>query len=189
MVRGWPRNEERGTCYVALRRPELAEAALGAALGQKLSSRRRGGVLVDLALLGLQRRDLDQLLIHSSAALDIAQQTGSGVIGRKIQDSRPPAVSGAVPQGSPHQSAQHRAQCGARDSQFVNKRSVTLPNEQGRVFREAWIAGVKKYFPGEPKSSYITPWDQTPDWERASAAAVYDQVRALSRPQTATPAS
>jgi hypothetical protein len=54
-----------------------------------------------------------------------------------------------------------------------------LPNEQGRVFREAWIAGVKKYCPGEPKASYITPWDKTPDWERASAAAVYDQVRAF----------
>jgi hypothetical protein len=61
----------------------------------------------------------------------------------------------------------------------MNKRSVTLPNEQGRVFREAWIAGVKKYFPGEPKASYIAPWDETPDWERASAAAVYDQVRAF----------
>jgi hypothetical protein len=61
----------------------------------------------------------------------------------------------------------------------MNRRSVTLPNEQGRVFREAWIAGVKKYFPGEPKSSYITPWDQTPEWERDSAAAVYDQVRAF----------
>ncbi|MDX6236135.1 MAG: hypothetical protein QOG10_950 [Kribbellaceae bacterium] len=54
-----------------------------------------------------------------------------------------------------------------------------MPNEQGRVLREAWIAGVKKFFPGEPKSSYITPWDQTPEWERASAAAVYDQVRAF----------
>ena len=54
-----------------------------------------------------------------------------------------------------------------------------MPNEQGRVFREAWIAGVKKHFPGEPKASYITPWDKTPDWERASAAAVYDQVRAF----------
>jgi hypothetical protein len=61
----------------------------------------------------------------------------------------------------------------------MNRRSVTLPNEQGRVFREAWIAGVKKYFPGEPKASYITPWGKTPDWERASAAAVYDQVRAF----------
>lgn len=54
-----------------------------------------------------------------------------------------------------------------------------MPNEQGRVFREAWIAGVKKRFPGEPKPSYITPWDETPDWERTSAAAVYDQVRAF----------
>jgi hypothetical protein len=49
--------------------------------------------------------------------------------------------------------------------------------ETGRVFREAWIAGVTKYYPGEPKPSYITPWDQTPDWERESASAVYDQVR------------
>jgi hypothetical protein len=61
----------------------------------------------------------------------------------------------------------------------MTTRSITLSNEQGRVFREAWIAGVKKYYPGEPKPSYITPWDETPDWERASAAAVYDQVRAF----------
>jgi hypothetical protein len=54
-----------------------------------------------------------------------------------------------------------------------------LKNQQGQVFREAWIAGVRKYYPGEPKPSYITPWDETPDWERASAAAVYDQVRAF----------
>jgi hypothetical protein len=45
-----------------------------------------------------------------------------------------------------------------------------------KIFRDAWIAGVKKHYPGEPKSSYIAPWDQTPDWERNSAAAVYDQV-------------
>ncbi|MFC0112599.1 hypothetical protein [Kibdelosporangium aridum] len=51
--------------------------------------------------------------------------------------------------------------------------------EKGRVFREAWIAGVTKYYPGQPKASYITPWDDTPDWERASAAAVYEQVRAF----------
>ena len=61
----------------------------------------------------------------------------------------------------------------------MTTRSITLPNEQGRVFRDAWIAGVKKYYPGEPKPSYVTPWNETPDWERASAAAVYDQVRAF----------
>ncbi|WP_040711777.1 hypothetical protein [Nocardia takedensis] len=46
----------------------------------------------------------------------------------------------------------------------------------GRVFREAWISGVGAHFPGTPKDSYITPWEDTPEWERASAAAVYRQV-------------
>ena len=46
----------------------------------------------------------------------------------------------------------------------------------GRVFREAWIAGVTTHYPGTPKDSYIAPWEDTPDWERASAAAVYRQV-------------
>jgi hypothetical protein len=47
----------------------------------------------------------------------------------------------------------------------------------GRIFREAWIAGVKKHYPGEPKPGYIAPWNETPDWERRSATAVYEQVR------------
>jgi hypothetical protein len=51
--------------------------------------------------------------------------------------------------------------------------------EPGRVFRGAWIAGVRRHFPGEPKPGYVTPWDDTPEWERASAAAVYEQVRAF----------
>ncbi|GHB09362.1 hypothetical protein ACIQRS_13980 [Streptomyces termitum] len=50
-------------------------------------------------------------------------------------------------------------------------------NEDGRIFREAWITGAKKHFPGEPKPGYIAPWDETPEWERQSAAAVYGQVR------------
>ncbi|MFC9688550.1 hypothetical protein ACFTSF_08425 [Kribbella sp. NPDC056951] len=51
--------------------------------------------------------------------------------------------------------------------------------ESGRVFREAWIAGVNKHYPGEPKPGYVVPWDETPAWEQASAAAVYGQVRAF----------
>jgi hypothetical protein len=51
-----------------------------------------------------------------------------------------------------------------------------MTDESGRIFREAWIAGVRKYFPGEPKPSYITPWEQTPDWERQAATSVYGQV-------------
>jgi hypothetical protein len=49
--------------------------------------------------------------------------------------------------------------------------------EPGRIFREAWIAGVKKHYPGEPKPGYVAPWDEIPEWERQAAAAVYSQVR------------
>ncbi|MEU5431282.1 hypothetical protein AB0H73_37550 [Streptomyces olivoreticuli] len=48
--------------------------------------------------------------------------------------------------------------------------------DQGRTFREAWIAGVKKHHPGDPKPGYISPWEETPAWEQQAAAAVYDQV-------------
>jgi hypothetical protein len=48
--------------------------------------------------------------------------------------------------------------------------------ERGRIFREAWIAGVTTHYPGEPKPGYVTTWEETPDWERESATAVYDQV-------------
>ncbi len=46
----------------------------------------------------------------------------------------------------------------------------------GQIFREAWIAGVRKHFPGEPKAGYITPWEDTPQWERDCAAAVSGQI-------------
>ncbi|MFJ2785290.1 MULTISPECIES: hypothetical protein [unclassified Streptomyces] len=46
----------------------------------------------------------------------------------------------------------------------------------GRIFREAWIDGVNKHYPGEPKPRYVTPWDETPTWER-EAADVCGQVR------------
>ncbi len=77
--------EESGTCYVELRRPDLGEVALASALSQDLSPRRRGSVLTDLAMIGVQRRDPDKLVVYADAALDLARQTGSGVIGRKLQ--------------------------------------------------------------------------------------------------------
>ncbi|WP_326596461.1 hypothetical protein [Streptomyces sp. NBC_01803] len=52
-----------------------------------------------------------------------------------------------------------------------------MTDELGRIFREAWISGVKKHFPGEPKPGYITPWEETPEWERQAATAVYEQIR------------
>jgi transcriptional regulator with XRE-family HTH domain len=81
--------EERGTCYVALQRPDLAEAALSDALNLNLSYRRRGSVLTDLAMLGVKRQDVNQLVTYANAALDTARQAGSGVIGRKLQGLQP----------------------------------------------------------------------------------------------------
>ena len=53
------------------------------------------------------------------------------------------------------------------------------PVEPGRVFREAWVSGVRSHYPGEPKPGYVAPWEDTPDWERASATAVFEQVQAF----------
>lgn len=49
--------------------------------------------------------------------------------------------------------------------------------EPGQLFREAWIAGVQRHFPGTPKPGYVTPWADTPEWERLAAAAVEAQVK------------
>lgn len=54
-------------------------------------------------------------------------------------------------------------------------------DDGGRTFRDAWIAGVRKHFPGEPKPGYVAPWEETPNWERRSAAAVHDLVVDLIR--------
>lgn len=50
-------------------------------------------------------------------------------------------------------------------------------SENGRFFRDAWIAGVKQHYPGTPKEGYIAPWEATAQWEQESASAVYQQVR------------
>src|SRR6266508_4254679 len=52
--------EERGTCYVTLGRADLAESALTGALAGPLTTRRRAGVLTDLAMIGVHGRDTDQ---------------------------------------------------------------------------------------------------------------------------------
>lgn len=49
--------------------------------------------------------------------------------------------------------------------------------EPGQAFREAWIAGVRAHFPGEPKPGYVASWERTPEWERAAAAAVETQIQ------------
>ena len=49
----------------------------------------------------------------------------------------------------------------------------------GRSFREAWTEGVRKYFPGEPKQSYVVRWDEMPEWERNAAIAVHKRAAAF----------
>ncbi|WP_283135524.1 helix-turn-helix domain-containing protein [Rhizohabitans arisaemae] len=96
---GWLRfdgsrlDEERGACYVRLGRLDPAETALKRALvsdaltkGQSI--RRRGAALADLAVIGMKRRDVEQLLTYGGEALRLAQQSGSGYIARKLQALR-----------------------------------------------------------------------------------------------------
>jgi transcriptional regulator with XRE-family HTH domain len=78
--------EQRGACYTRLGRFDLAETALTDALTLRLSSRRRGSVLTDLALLGVERGDIDEALKYGDAAFELAKHTGSGWIGRKLRD-------------------------------------------------------------------------------------------------------
>lgn len=53
-----------------------------------------------------------------------------------------------------------------------------LDKEQyGRIFRDAWIKGVKSHYPGEPEESYVRPWEQMDKWEQESAIAVFLQLR------------
>ncbi|MEU9194858.1 helix-turn-helix domain-containing protein [Streptomyces hundungensis] len=77
--------EERGTCYVRLGRLDLAELSLTDALGQPMSMRRRGSVLAELATIGIQKRNIDQLVSYASQAVDLAAQTKSGYVVRKLE--------------------------------------------------------------------------------------------------------
>ncbi len=56
---------------------------------------------------------------------------------------------------------------------------MELDEVQGRFFREAWVRGVQKHFPGTPKPGYIAPWEEMPAWEQQAASAVYRKVHAL----------
>lgn len=93
---GWLRfegarlSEERGARYVQLGKLDLAERALQKALEQEAlatgrSFRRRGAVLVNLAAIGVRRGDVDQLVHFASGALQLARETHSGYIARRLQ--------------------------------------------------------------------------------------------------------
>jgi transcriptional regulator with XRE-family HTH domain/tetratricopeptide (TPR) repeat protein len=80
--------EQRGACYTRLGRYDLAETALADALTRRLSPRRQGGVLTDLALLGIQRGDVDQVVTYGGTAVKLARHTGSGWVRRRLQETQ-----------------------------------------------------------------------------------------------------
>lgn len=80
--------EERGTCYVELKRPDKAEPVLKAALSRSFSPRRRGATLTDLAMVGVLQRDVHKIVMYGDAALDVARQSGSGVVSSKLHGLR-----------------------------------------------------------------------------------------------------
>ena len=49
--------------------------------------------------------------------------------------------------------------------------------EGGRFFRDAWMRGIEKYYPGNPPSASISDWEALDQWEQNSAVAVYDVVQ------------
>jgi hypothetical protein len=81
--------EDRASCYVQQRRPDLAEPILLGLLKEHQSGRRRGLALVDLATISAQRPDALRLVSYGAAAVDHTRQTGSGVVLRKLQNLRP----------------------------------------------------------------------------------------------------
>ncbi|GAA0306321.1 hypothetical protein GCM10010302_51250 [Streptomyces polychromogenes] len=82
--------EERGARYVQLGRFDLAEEVLLKALAQSAlafghSYRRRGAVLADLAVIGVKRRDPEQVATYAREALDLARASSSGYIARRLR--------------------------------------------------------------------------------------------------------
>ncbi|MFF5130100.1 helix-turn-helix domain-containing protein [Streptomyces syringium] len=85
--------EERGARYVQLGRLDLAEQTLNLALQQEElaaghSYRRRGAVLVDLAAVGVKRRDPEQVVHYGQQALRLAHESSSGYVVRRLRSLR-----------------------------------------------------------------------------------------------------
>lgn len=64
---------------------DLAETVLTDALASKLSLRRQGSVLTDLAMIGARHHYVDRLLSHGTATVELAERTSSGYIGKKLE--------------------------------------------------------------------------------------------------------
>lgn len=87
---GWLRfsgdriDEEHAGCLIRLDRPDRAEDILTPLLDRPMSTRRRAGVLIDLAAAGALRDDPVQTVWYGGMAVDSARRTRSGYIGRRL---------------------------------------------------------------------------------------------------------
>ena len=51
-----------------------------------------------------------------------------------------------------------------------------VPEQSGRLLREAWTSAIRVRHPGQPETELLTPWDQLAPWQQRAADAVYGQV-------------
>ncbi|MFE3446258.1 helix-turn-helix domain-containing protein [Nocardia sp. NPDC059180] len=92
---GWLRfdgeriDEDLASCHVLLGRPDFAEVLLAGLLDRPLSTRRRGGVLIDLAGVAALRNDPVLLASAANAAMEITRHTHSGYLARRLSYLRP----------------------------------------------------------------------------------------------------
>ena len=59
---------------------------------------------------------------------------------------------------------------------------TTATGEDGRIFRDAWIAGVRrwtaqiyKHIP-DPKPAYVADWPDLPDWQQQTNADIFEHI-------------
>ena len=73
--------EQRGTCFVRLKQPDLAFPALQEALTQQqVPTRRRGMILNDCAQAALLQQNVEQACTYAHEVIEIASQGSSGVL-------------------------------------------------------------------------------------------------------------
>ena len=77
--------EQRGTCFVRLKQPDLAFPALQEALTQQqVPTRRRGMILNDCAQAALLQQNVQQACTYAHEVIEIASQGSSGVLKRGL---------------------------------------------------------------------------------------------------------
>jgi transcriptional regulator with XRE-family HTH domain len=99
--------EQRGTCFVRLRQPNLALPALYEALSQHPDpTRRRGMVLCEMAQASLQQQNIEQACAYTHEVIEITACSSSGMLKKGLFTLRaqlePLAYSEAVRQLDQH---------------------------------------------------------------------------------------